>query len=607
MERLSIREKIAYAIGGSATDMAWRVVSAFLFIFYTDIYGLTPASVGLLLLIGNFCGGASDIAMGIIGDRTRTRWGKFRPWLIWSALPLGIIISLLFTNPEWSTESKIVYAYVTYILFSLIFAANNISYSALMGIMTSDEKERTSISSYRMVGAFAGGLLVQGVLLSVVIYFGSINPSVIVYQHSNNSFEVCVSSNDDIQTAEINTTEGIAKFQWLNIVPADNQISSSKKFDMIKGESYIFSVENDTILGTDSLRFITSDGEAIKPSIIMEHEYGHKYKVCVSPITDARDVTFSTTSVNGAIKWDYRTIDKDVLTIGKNFTMRKGETYTFLVSGIPTISTNDIIVVNQQKGYSNTIYILSALIVLLMIATFFFTKERRATSETQYSSLLNDLKDIVQNRPLIILLIVGLIFTMYNSIKQGITVIYFTHYINNQALAGIYLITLLIASIIGAMVTASLSRLVGKKRLFIYALIFTGVINALLALCGSSDTIAIFTIGIISEIAAAILPTLFYTMLGDTVDYTELKTGHRITGLIYSFGSVATKIGVGIAALAVGGILSWFGYNGQDAVAIEGATQGIIMLMSWIPAIIIVLGAIVMHFYPLNSNSQEWK
>ena len=110
-QKLSIREKIGYALGDGAANIAWRGVATFLFIFYTDVYGLTPASVGLLLLIARSSDGISDVLMGIVGDRTKTRWGKFRPWILWTAIPLAATLSLLFTTPDLSPTGKIVYAW----------------------------------------------------------------------------------------------------------------------------------------------------------------------------------------------------------------------------------------------------------------------------------------------------------------------------------------------------------------------------------------------------------------------------------------------------------------------------------------------------------------
>ena len=176
--KISIQEKIGYALGDGAANIAWRGVATFLFIFYTDVFGIAPAVVGVLMLVARSSDGISDVLMGIAGDRTNTRYGKFRPWILFTAIPLAVILSLLFTAPNLSGSGKIIYAYTTYILFTLIYTANNIPYGALMAVMTGDDKERTSIGSYRMVGAFAGGMLVQGALLFLVAHFGNINPNI---------------------------------------------------------------------------------------------------------------------------------------------------------------------------------------------------------------------------------------------------------------------------------------------------------------------------------------------------------------------------------------------------------------------------------------------
>jgi GPH family glycoside/pentoside/hexuronide:cation symporter len=155
------------------------------------------------------------------------------------------------------------------------------------------------------------------------------------------------------------------------------------------------------------------------------------------------------------------------------------------------------------------------------------------------------------------------------------------------------------------MITTPLAKRLGKRNLFIYALIFSGIVNALLVFCGPGDIVSIFTIGIISEAAAAIFPTLFFAMLGDAADYSEYKNGRRATGLVYSAGSFSTKFGGGVAGAIIGFVLAAFNYNGQDAVAIQGAVPGIIMLMSWIPSIVAFIGAALMTLYPLNQKKMD--
>jgi GPH family glycoside/pentoside/hexuronide:cation symporter len=137
------------------------------------------------------------------------------------------------------------------------------------------------------------------------------------------------------------------------------------------------------------------------------------------------------------------------------------------------------------------------------------------------------------------------------------------------------------------------------------ALIFSGGVNALLFLCGPDDIGAIFTIGIISEFGAAIFPTLFFAMLGDAADYSEFRNGRRATGLVYSAGSFVTKFGGGLAAAIIGAILAAFHYDGMDSSTIEGAIPAVKMLMSWIPALVAALAAILMTVYPLTQEKLD--
>jgi len=217
-KKIKIGEKIGYALGDGAANIAWRGVATFLFIFYTDVFGISPAAVGILMLIARFSDGIIDIIMGILCDRTNSKYGKFRPWILWTAVPLGITLSMLFTTPHLGTTGKIVYAYATYLLFFLIYTANNIPYGALMAVMTGDDKERTSIGSYRMVGAFTGGMVVQGALLFLVAYFGNIDPNVRVAKLAAKEYKITVVKDGFLAieaTSVIEPAPGILKYTIL--------------------------------------------------------------------------------------------------------------------------------------------------------------------------------------------------------------------------------------------------------------------------------------------------------------------------------------------------------------------------------------------------------
>ena len=429
MSHVSVREKIAYAMGDVGANIAWRGVAAFLFIVYTDVFGLNPAAVGTLMLIARLGDGVSDVAMGVIADRTKTRWGKYRPWMLWSALPLGVTLSMMFTCPEsLSMTGRLVYAYVTYIVFTLVYTAQGIPYGALLAVMSPDDRERTSIGSYKMVGAFAGGMLVQGLLLVLKEYFNS---------------------------------------------------------------------------------------------------------------------------------------------------------------------------------YTIPIYILSAVMVVLMPITFFGTKERVEPPKDQKNDLWADLKQLAVNFPWVVLLVVSLLYNVYNSVKQGVTIVYFTHYMGRELLCATYMTALMLASVVGAGVTSPLARRFGKRNLFVGALLVSGLVNSLLWFCGARDVHAIFALGIVSELFAAIFPTLCFVMLGDVADYSEWLHGRRASGLIYSATSFAMKFGGGIAGLIIGVVLAHYGYDGKVAESIPGAIPGIKMLMSWIPGVIAAVTAAVMAFYPITTSKMN--
>jgi glycoside/pentoside/hexuronide:cation symporter, GPH family len=513
-DRLSIREKIAYALGDASANIAWRGVCAFLLIFYTDVFGLDPLAVGTLFFVVRLQDGISDIAMGAVCDATQSKYGKFRPWILWTAIPLAVVLSVTFTCPAGlGPTAKLVYAYVTYILFTLVYTANNIPYGALMAVMTGDDRERASIGSYRMAGAFAGGMLVQGLLLLLVSYFGAVDTSVKVSPSATADESACVmtvSADRTVPHVDISTANQIAR-----LAPVGS--------------------------------------------------------------TNAPQTRLSVP-------------------------MKAGEEYSFAVTGEEGLSASSFTFIDQSRGYSYAIYALSIVLALCLFVTFCGTKERVEPPASQKSDLLADVKQLVTNGPWLVLLAVGLLFNVYNAVRQGVTVIYFTHYVHRVLLCGGFFTALMAASIVGALITAPLAKRFGKRNVFIVTLLAAAGINALFAFCQPSDIVAIFAIGIVGEAVAAVFPTLFFTMLGDAADYSEHVHGRRATGLVYSAGSFATKFGGGIAGVIIGLVLSRYGYAGTDASTIPGALPGIKLLMGYIPSAIAGVTAFLMFVYPLSDK-----
>jgi len=170
--KISIKEKVGYGLGDAASSMFWKIFSMYLMFFYTDVFGLAPAVVGTMFLITRIWDSCFDPIVGIIADRTKTRWGKFRPYLLWTAIPFAVIGILTFYTPDFDEKGKIIYAYITYSLMMMVYSIINVPYASLLGVMSSDRKERTTLSSYRMVFAFAGSLLALWLIEPLVNHFG---------------------------------------------------------------------------------------------------------------------------------------------------------------------------------------------------------------------------------------------------------------------------------------------------------------------------------------------------------------------------------------------------------------------------------------------------
>ena len=178
----SLKEKIGYGLGDAASSMFWKIFSFYLAIFYTDIFGISAVAAGTMFLVTRIWDTANDPIMGIIGDRTNTRWGKFRPYLLWGAIPFGILGILLFTTPNFDTTGRLVYAYITYTFMMMAYTAVNVPYASLLGVITANTNDRTTLASYRMVFAFGGSLLVVAIYQPLVDFFKSVVTVETAYQ-----------------------------------------------------------------------------------------------------------------------------------------------------------------------------------------------------------------------------------------------------------------------------------------------------------------------------------------------------------------------------------------------------------------------------------------
>ena len=170
--RLSFIEKAGYSLGDAAANFVFMTMILFQLNFYTDTMGLAAGVAGTMLLVGRLWDAFFDPMMGVLADRTNTRWGKFRPWVLWTAVPWAIVMVLAYTVPSIGTTGKLLWAVLTNVLLMTLYSMNNTPYSAMSGVMTASSDERTSLSSYRFVSAMLAQLIVGGFTLPLVAKFG---------------------------------------------------------------------------------------------------------------------------------------------------------------------------------------------------------------------------------------------------------------------------------------------------------------------------------------------------------------------------------------------------------------------------------------------------
>jgi len=495
MTKLPFYEKVGYAMGDAAANLVWRGALAYLAVFYTDTFGLTAAAAAMLFLVVRLSDGVTDIIMGMIADRTNTRWGKFRPWIIWSTPFLALFMVLCFTTPDLSYTNKLIYAYVTYIGLTLAYTVNNVPYSALMGVMTSSDTERTSLSGFRFAGAFFGGLLVMGFLPDLVAYFGNDNDA-IGYQYT------------------------MYFFAGILIILMTITFASTK-------ERITPAIDEGTSLKTELVDLTKNLPFIILPLLAM------------------------------TLFFYYRDI------------------YTGLF------------------------------FIIVIVSMWVLIKGLIKRVPDDMSGTQRDMVDLLTNKPWLILLGIGFLSMMFNGIKYGTIAYYFKYHVGDELMAGKYFIALLIVSILGALSTNFLSSKLGKRKLFIVSLILSGLLTVAFFWVPTGHISAIFILGCSAEFFAAMMPTLFFTMLGDSADYSEWKNGRRATGLIYSAGTFVQKTGGGFAGALVLVVLAGYGYDGMNKSTIEASLPGMQLLMSWIPAAFAFAGAALMAFYPLTTKQNQ--
>ena len=428
--RVSFIEKVGYGLGDTASNFYFQMFMIYLTFYYTDIFGISPAAVGTMLLVTRIWDTFNDPLMGIIADRTRTKWGKFRPYLIWMVIPFAVIGVFTFTTPDISYNGKIIYAYITYTLMMMAYTAINIPYSALMGVISPNSLVRTSLSSYRFVLAMVGTFIVQGATLPMVKFFG------------------------------------------------------------------------------------------------------------------------------------------------------QGD---------------------QQKGFQMAMVVYAIAAIILFVITFATTKERVQPPKEQKSNLKEDLKDLLANKPWLILFVIG-IFTLSNiSIRSASIVYYFKYYVGNEDLSSLFMVLGTAGVIVGVMLTEPLSKRFGKRNLYMFLMGLTAILTAAFYLVPKEQIVAVFALHIIISTVMGPTAPLIWAMYADTADYSEWKSGRRATGLVFSAATFAQKFGWTIGGAIGGWLLAYYGFKANVEQTVE-TQNGIRLMISIIPAIGALLSTLTVRFYKLDDQ-----
>ncbi len=444
---IKLKEKIGYGFGDMASSMFWKLFGSYLMIFYTDVFGLPAAVVGTLFLVTRVWDSAFDPIVGVVADRTHSRWGKFRPYLLFLAIPFSVIGVLTFVTPSFGDNGKLIYAYVTYSLMMMVYSAINVPYASLLGVMSDNPKERNTLSTYRMAFAYIGSFIALLLFMPMVNFWS-----------------------------------------------------------------------------------------------------GHSKEIA-----------------------------------------------------------------DQQQGWTLAVAVIAVMCALLFIGCFAFTRERVKAIHEKQAPLKEDLKDLWKNRPWWILLGAGVAALVFNSIRDGATVYYFKYFIVEEdfqtisffgvsfVLSGLYLSVGQIANIAGVILAAPVSNRIGKKQTYMGSMAIATVLSILFFWFDKDNLVLIFTFQILISICAGSIFPLLWSMYADCTDYSELKTGNRATGLIFSSSSMSQKFGWAIGSALTGWLLSYFGFVANEVQQAE-AIQGIKMFMSFLPAAGTLLSIVFISMYPLSEK-----
>lgn len=714
--KLSLKEKLGYATGDFASNLFWQPFTIFLLYYYTDIFGLSAAAVGTMFLITRVWDTFFDPLVGIIADRTQTRWGKFRPYLLWLAVPFGVIGAITYLAPDLSQGGKLVFAYVTYTLMMMIYSLINVPYSALLGVISPDPHARESAASYKFVFAFLAGIVVQAATLPLVNQLGKddtqivearlLGDKLILEEKGSGSARVIVTARDSIGATQ--STEFVVKILKEGNIPprvitqpaidtlragfGSRAIDLNAYFADSQNERLQFDVQTDnprvvkvsvsnhmltlaekgkglaTITvnasnkaGTATLSFPVVIAEAGNsfPRVVRQLDslvLNRNFKIHTVSVKDwfadddaGESLHYFATSTNPkvagvTVKEDQLIIKEvasgisniivytydsrggyaaDTLVVSivqpgnnppvvqhtlPNLMLDKGfNTDTLALSSVFSdidggALTYSVTVVNEAKGYFHTMSVFAIVAILMFFVTFATTRERVQPISEKVSSIKEDLKDLLQNKPWLALFALSIFMQIYVAIRQSAIIYYFKYYVGNTQLASLYLVAGTLASLAGAFLIQFAAKKYGKKSSFIVLIVMGSLFTVLTYYVKPDQLLPMFALQVILQFFTGPLSPVLWAMYTDSADYSEWKTGRRATGLVLSASVFSLKFGWAIGSAITGWLLAYFGFQ-ANVLQNAHAQDGIRLLISYIPTIGLVLAGLTMLFYRLNEKT----
>jgi len=455
MSKLTVKEKIGYSFGELGSTIVWQGMMFYLGYFYTDVFQIPASAAAVLLFMPKFLDALIDPIIGTIADRTNTRWGKFRPYILFLFIPYSIFMVLTFATPLFSESGKLVYAYATYMIMMLLYSLIMTPYNALGGVLTSDHKDRTSLQSYRFFMAFFGGFILCIFTNPLVGFFGG---------------------------------------------------------------------------GLDANKM---------------------------PL-------------------------------------------------------------NPQEGFMKTFLVFSILSAVAFYFTFRWTKERVKSTNIQKSTFKEDIKDLLTNKPWLILFVVTTLNLIYVGAFSTATKYYFDYYVTVKELNiggwdvfGLDIMSvfngfssLVIMLVLVTPFTTWVSNKFGKRNVLFFSFLMVGVSILGWYFSGPQDIGMIMFWQLIQSAAAAATMPLIWSMYADAADYSEWKNGRRATGLVFSAVVLGQKVGIALGGTLPLWLLSSVDYSPQNTTSPE-VQNAIRMSMGLIPGIIAFITALMCLFYQLSNEQMD--